>query len=209
MSGAEQQFLQKLDQSLGKCPNKQEILVEYQAHVQEITKECAAASNQYERIVKRLGSPKEIALMWRQELTITPRKMQWLFVLFNIGLFVGGGLLTIGYNVYEWNWVELIWVTLTNIPAIIIFIYLFFWGLLGYEIGKEFGPRGRKLLKKTFLLCIVPNLVLMNLTVFRLIPHEWFQPLLSIPFIVICIAFTGVLYPISLLGYRWGKRASI
>ncbi|MDC3417239.1 hypothetical protein [Aquibacillus salsiterrae] len=204
-------FMKNLDQSLGNYPNKQEILMEYQLHVSEIIAEEDDANHQdqYLKIEQRLGTPAEIAKLWQEEIVITPRKTQLIFIIFNSCLFVGGGLLTIGYNLLDWSLIEITWSYLTSIPAIIIMIYLVFWALLGYEIGKEFGPRGRKMLKRTFLVCIAPNVLLMNLTVFGIIPMEWFQPLLNIKFILICIGFTALLYPISVLGYRWGKKASV
>ncbi|MRH44179.1 hypothetical protein GH741_16170 [Aquibacillus halophilus] len=127
----------------------------------------------------------------------------------NICLFLGGILLTLTYHVFHWGWIDFIWERVTEIPSIIIMVYFLFWGLLGYEIGKEFGPRGRKLLQKTFFFCVAPNIILMALTIFRLIPYQWFQPLLSFPFIISCVIFTGLLYPVSWLGYHWGKKASV
>jgi hypothetical protein len=94
-------------------------------------------------------------------------------------------------------------------PTLIALLYLFFWALLGYEIGRGFGHGGRTLLKKTFLLSLIPNILLMVLTVFEIIPHSWFAPLLTKTFIIACILFTIILYPISVIGYRWGKKASI
>ncbi|MDL4842863.1 HAAS signaling domain-containing protein [Aquibacillus rhizosphaerae] len=208
---AEQHFLEQLDQSLGPFPNKQEIISEYEIHLYEIFNEIEIQdeTEAYETIEKRLGTPKEIAKMWMQEVRITPKKTQWIFVTFNLCLFVGGGLLTVGYNLFDWNWIDFTWRQLTAIPSIIIMLYLVFWGLLGYEIGKEFGHRGRKLLRNTFLICIAPNVLLANVTVFQLIPSQWFQPLLSVPFILVCIGFTALLYPISWMGYQWGKKASV
>ncbi|MFZ3578358.1 hypothetical protein [Virgibacillus sp. DJP39] len=90
-----------------------------------------------------------------------------------------------------------------------MFAYILFWSLIGYEIGREFGHGGHKLLRKTFVISIVPNLVLMYLTIFKLIPLEWFQPLLSVPFIAACVITTGFLYPVSWIGYQWGRKASV
>lgn len=210
MNEVNQQFFQELDREIGQHPDKQKIMADYELHVYELVQEESVDTNHmYDEIVSRLGSPHEIARIWKQDATITPRKTQWLFVLVNSGFFVGGSLLTLSYNVFQWSWIDLIWVRLTGIPAIIMIAYILFWGLLGYEIGKEFGHGGRKLLRKTFIFSVVPNLVLMYLTIFRVIPNEWFQPLLSVPFIVACIISTGILYPVSWLGYRWGRKVSV
>ncbi|OLS36844.1 hypothetical protein [Bacillus sp. MRMR6] len=212
MERPKNRFLEELGQLLGSHQDKEEILLEYESHIDEILVEsydCQDENAFFERINTRLGSPEEIAEMWKQELSVTPSHMKWLFIFLNILFFGGGSLLTLAHNLYEWKWLSVVWSHLTAIPTLIAILYLFFWALLGYEIGKGFGHGGKVLLRKTFLLSLIPNLVLMVLTVFEIIPHKWFAPLLTKTFIIACIFFTMILYPISLLGYRWGKKASI
>lgn len=212
MEQPKNKFLDELEKGLGNHQDKQNILMEYEAHINEILLEsydCNDESELTERINSRLGSPVEIAHMWKEELSVTPSNMKWLFILMNILFFGGGSLLTLFHNLFQWKWLSVVWEHLTAIPTIIAFIYLFFWALLGYEIGKGFGHGGRCLLKKTFLLSLIPNLLLMVLTVFEIIPHAWFEPLLTKTFIIACIIFTILLYPISWLGYRWGRKASV
>ncbi|WP_067726617.1 HAAS signaling domain-containing protein [Oceanobacillus damuensis] len=209
MSLAEQ-FLQDLDKEIGNHPEKREILAEYEQHVYELLNDVPVDENDiYKELAKRMGTPSEIAEIWQQEESVTPKKTQWLFVLLNISIFIGGILLTLSYHVFHWDWAESLWSGLTDATFIIMLVYASFWGLLGYEIGKEFGHGGYKLLKKTFVISLLPNLILMYLIVFKLIPYEWFQPFLSVPFIILCIAFTGMLYPISWIGYRWGRKVSV
>lgn len=210
MNGRNQRFFQELDKEIGHHPDKQKIMADYELHVYELLQEETIDEDHlYDEIVSRLGSPCEIAKVWEEDRSITPRKTQWLFVLVNSGFFIGGSLLTLSYHVFEWSWIDLVWVKLTEMPSIIMIAYILFWGLVGYEIGKEFGYGGSKLLRKTFLFAVIPNLLLMSLTIFQLIPHVWFQPLLSVPFIVACIVTTGFLYPISWIGYRWGRKISV
>jgi hypothetical protein len=212
MERPKNKFLRELDKGLGNHEDKKSILMEYETHIEEILLEsydCSDEKEIMERIISRLGSPEEIAAIWEQELSVTPSNMKWLFILMNIVFFGGGSLLTLFHNLFQWNWVAVVWSHLTAIPTIIAFIYMFFWALLGYEIGKGFGHGGRNLLQKTFLLSLIPNLLLMVLTVFEIIPHSWFEPLLTKTFIIACIIFTIFLYPISWLGYRWGRKASI
>ena len=197
---------------LGNHQDKEDILLEYESHIDEILIESLDCSNEDEimkRIVSRLGTPEEIAELWKEELSVTPSNMKWLFILMNILFFGGGSLLTLAHNLFQWEWLNIIWSYLTAIPTLIAFLYMFFWALLGYEIGRGFGHGGRGLLKKTFLLSLIPNLILMFLTVFEIIPHSWFAPLLTKTFIIACIIFTIFLYPISWIGYRWGRKASI
>ncbi len=212
MERLKNKFLKELEKGLGNHQDKQSILMEYEAHIEELLSEsfdCKDENQRMERILSRLGSPEEIAAIWKEELSVTPSKMKWLFITMNIFFFGGGSLLTLFHNLFQWKWLSTVWSHLTAIPTIIAFIYMFFWALLGYEIGKSFGHGGRTLLTKTFLFALMPNLLLMIVTVFEIIPHSWFEPLLTKTFIIACIIFTILLYPISWLGYRWGRKASI
>jgi len=211
MERPKNRFLNELSKGLGNQLDRDEILREYESHIDEILIESGSLEEDtvYEMIVSRLGSPEEIIKIWREEFSVTPSNMKWLFILLNILFFGGGSLLTLAHNVYQWKWITAAWNHLTAIPTLIAILYLFFWALLGYEIGKGFGHNGRVLLNKTFLLSLIPNLILMVLTVFQIIPHSWFAPLLTKTFIIACIIFTIILYPISWIGYRWGRKASV
>jgi hypothetical protein len=212
MERPKNRFLEQLAKGLGNQLDKEEILREYAAHIDEIlieSFECQNEDKVFDLIVSRLGSPDEIAQAWREEFSVTPSNMKWVFILLNVLFFGGGSLLTWAHNIYQWEWLSVIWNHLTEIPTLIAFLYLFFWALLGYEIGKGFGHKGRRLLRKTFLLSLIPNIILMVLTVFQIIPHSWFAPLLTKTFIIACIIFTILLYPVSWIGYRWGRKASV
>jgi hypothetical protein len=212
MEQPKSRFLEALAKGIGNHLDKEEILREYASHIDEIlieSFECHNPEKVYELIVFRLGSPEEISQLWREEFSVTPSNMKWLFILLNVLFFGGGSILTLAHNIYQWEWVSVIWNHLTAMPTLIAFLYTFFWALLGYEIGKGFGHKGRVLLNKTFLLSLIPNLLLMVLTVFQIIPHSWFAPLLTKTFIIACIIFTIFLYPVSLMGYLWGRKASI
>jgi len=212
MERQKNKFLEDLAKGLGNHQDKEDILLEYESHIDEIlieSSDCSTEDEMMKRIVSRLGSPEEIAELWKEELSVTPSNMKWLFILLNILFFGGGSLLTLAHNLFQWEWLAAIWGYLTAIPTLIAFLYMFFWALLGYEIGRGFGHKGRTLLINTFLLSLIPNLILMFLTVFHIIPHSWFAPLLTKTFIIACIIFTLFLYPVSWIGYRWGRKASI
>jgi hypothetical protein len=212
MERLKNRFLDELSKGLGNHQDKECILREYEAHIEELFIESLCEKKEdvtMELLISRLGEPQEIAAMWEEELSVTPSRMKWLFIFFNVFLFIGGSLLTLVHNLYESKWISIIWQAMTSIPMLLAFVYLFFWGLLGYEIGKGFGHGGRTLLRRTFLFSLIPNLLLMVLTVFQIIPHSWFEPLLTKSFIIACICFTIILYPVCLAGYRWGKKASI
>ncbi|WP_338448079.1 hypothetical protein R4Z09_17755 [Niallia oryzisoli] len=205
-------FLRELAECLGSHQEKEMILIEYETHLDELLIELKNIEDEAEmqdNIYTRLGSPGEIAAMWKEELSVTPSNMKWLFIAVNIFFFGGGSILTFAHNVFDWKWLTKLWSQLTSIPILIALIYMVFWALLGYEIGRGFGHKGKKLMKRTFLLALIPNLTLMVLTVFQIIPHKWFNPLLTETFMAICIFLTILLYPICLISYQWGKKASI
>jgi len=209
MKSGAKRYLKELTEMLDEDPELEEIIAEYTMHIQDILNEQIDNDDVYLILIERLGSPEEIAKMWKEEKSVTPGRMQRLFVFLNIAIFIGGALFTICYNVLEWGFIERLWSGITEATTIVILVYMLFWALLGYEIGKAFGARGKRILIRTFLICIIPNLALMYLIIFRLIPYEWFDPLLDTHFIIVCIICTAVLFPISWLGYRWGRKASV
>lgn len=212
MERLKNEFLADLAERLENHQEKETILKEYDVHLDELFLDLGTLGDESEvrdQLHIRFGTPEEIAAMWRAELSVTPSNMKWLFIAVNILFFGGGSILTLAHNLYDWNWLTSLWYQLTSFPILIALIYLCFWALLGYEIGRGFGHSGKTLMKKTFILALIPNLTLMVLTVFRIIPHEWFNPLLTKTFIGICILFTLLLYPVCLISYRWGKKDSV
>jgi len=90
MEQQKNKFLEELAEGLGNHQDKEEILLEYESHIDEILIETSDCSNEDEvmtRIVSRLGSPEEIAGLWREEFSVTPSNMKWLFILLNILFF--------------------------------------------------------------------------------------------------------------------------
>ncbi|MBU8880562.1 DUF1700 domain-containing protein [Bacillus sp. FJAT-29790] len=212
MERLKNEFLAELAQGLENHREKESILREYDAHLDELLVGLYKLEDESEvrdQVYSRFGTPEEIAAMWREELSVTPSNMKLLFIAVNIVFFAGGSALTLAHNLLDWNWLTILWVRLTSFPILIALIYLSFWALLGYEIGRGFGHKGKKVMKMTFVLALIPNIMLMVLTVFRIIPREWFSPLLTETFIGICILFTLLLYPVCLISYRWGKKASV
>ncbi|MFC7373445.1 hypothetical protein ACFQPF_17530 [Fictibacillus iocasae] len=206
-------YLKKLSKELKKHPKKRDILRDYELHLSELVeeqREKISTFDEWEQMMhERIGHPKEVALAWQEELSVTPNKTFYLFLLLNAAFFAAGALLTAVHFQSETAWVRHVWAALTSIPIIIMLVYLGFWALLGYEIGKSFGARGRVLMKKTFAFSIIPNFGLMLLVLFNIVPHEWFAPLLSETFIALCVGASFLLYPVCYAGYKWGKKQSV
>ena len=107
--------------------------------------------------------------------------------------------MTVFYQCIPSPTVHQLWFFFDKISVFIAFFYLFYWLLLGYEVGIEFGLGGKKLLKNTFYIALAPNLFLMVMALFRIIPPFVFALLLTSEFTAVCIYFTILLYPISIL----------
>lgn len=213
MITSKEEYLEILRLKLQNHVSLNEILIEYDHHISdmllELTHTNITEKEAMMTIIHRLGTPEEMAHLYQEELTVTKTNTKWIFFLGNLFFFIGGIALTFIYHYVSVPSVTKIWYFLTSIPFYLIVLYLFFWLLLGYEVGKEFGLSGRKLLHKTFYLSLLPNLTLMMLVVFRIIPMAVFAPLLTQEFIYVCIIATVFLYPISFLGFRFGTTRSI
>ncbi|MFA9560565.1 hypothetical protein ACERII_25010 [Evansella sp. AB-rgal1] len=207
-------YLNILKKELNNSANSAELLQEINLHLTELLEDITSSTNKKEEeamaeLIERVGTPSELASLYMEELQITPKKTQWTFISVNLLFFIFGITLTAIYHLVSFPFANQVWTFLTSFPSLIMILYMLFWGLLGYEIGKEFGFSGKNLLYKTFYITLVPNLLLMGLVVFRIIPLGWFDPLLTQPFIVACILCTIILYPISYAGYRWGIIHSV
>ncbi|WP_162037647.1 hypothetical protein [Chengkuizengella sediminis] len=207
------QYLEELGNELKKHAEKDEILLDYEQHISELANDCNIEIQTEQEwmfyITDRLGTPKGVARIWREELAVSHNRTLIYFLFVNLLFFFIGGLLTVLHFTLGLQWLTEVWRYLTSIPSLLMTLYMFFWALLGYEIGKSFGANGKKLLKKTFTIAIIPNLSLLIFVLFQIIPHEWFYPLLTESFILLCITSTIFLYPISYLGFCWGKKKSV
>lgn len=207
-------FLQELERELKAISNKEEVLKECDMHLTEMlldlqeTNPLLTEEDAMKTVFERFGSPESIAACYLKELDVTPKRMKWTFITVNLLLFLGGICLTVSYNLLP-AFVSSFWDVLTNLTTLIIFLYMAFWVLLGYEIGKEFGLGGKALLMKTFYFSLLPNLALMTLVLLGIIPFNWFGSLLTPGFITVCIFCTIILFPISYAAYRWGAIRSI
>ncbi|EOR23024.1 permease prefix domain 1-containing protein [Niallia alba] len=214
MIASKESYMQQLRDLLKEHEQSEEICREYELHLADMLEDIVLEKQYTEQeaitiAIERLGFPKEIAALYQEELTMTAKKTQWNFFFANLFFFVGGIGLTVIYHHLSNPTISKLWLFLTSIPFFLIILYLFFWLLLGYEVGKEFGLGGKKLLMKTFCISLVPNLLLMCSVVFKIIPSTIFDPLLTPEFILICISFTIMLYPICFLAFRYGTTRSV
>lgn len=199
-------FLIELETHLPHGVNKKDILREWEMHIYDAIIESGRSE---EEIIADFGSPSDIAKEYESN---TPVQKNWI-VPFYIGcnalFFIVGALITLAYHLTNHPVVETIWNTLIGYAPAIIGGYLLFWIFLGFEIGRTYGVRGSKLLSKTVFLSMLPNVLMMVLTLYKWIPTEVFEPLLTPVFVLVCVIFTFLLYPICRIAYRVGISRSL
>jgi hypothetical protein len=207
MIPSKEQFLQVLEQSLPNTVNKAEIIREYELHIEE--KLFDQPHLKIDEVLDQLGDPIVIAKQYVDFEPISKSFVSRNFVFCNFMFFFIGGLLTVCYHVFEDSILSDAWGLLAQIPLTIVVVYTVFWMVLGFEIGREYGLLGKQLFAKTFFISLVPNVLLMIMTLFQFIPTNWFQPILTPTFIAICVTMTFLIYPISKLFYYIGVYRSV
>ncbi|MBM6619577.1 HAAS signaling domain-containing protein [Bacillus suaedaesalsae] len=199
-------FLKELKAHLPYNVDKQDIIREWEMHIYDASKESECSE---EEVIVSFGEPKEIAKAYGNN---TPVQKNWV-VPFYIGcnalFYIVGSLVTLAYHTTEHPIVESIWNTLIGYAPAIIGGYLLFWIFLGFEIGRTYGVRGSRVLSKTVLFCMLPNVILMVLTLYKWIPIELFESLLSPMFVLVCVILNFLLYPICRIAYRVGISRSL
>ncbi|MFZ3589922.1 HAAS signaling domain-containing protein [Bacillus sp. DJP31] len=199
-----EEYLTQLERMLPSTINKKEVLQEWDIHFDDAMEEYSI-----ETVIGRLGKPVEIAAAYRESIPIHKNWIAPFYIGCNSLFFILGSLITIAYKMTDHPLAQTIWHSLVTVAPVIMGGYLLFWVYLGYEIGRTYGVKGYGLLTKTVLLTILPNILLMLLTLFNWIPAETFSPLLTPIFVFFCILFTFLVYPISRLAFKAGLSRSL
>lgn len=204
------EYIEQLEKELRHHSDQMEIVEEITAHIQEeISAENLTEKEAMAVIVNKLGSPQELAASFHNASLPTPPQVKVLFSLFNIGLFIVGIGITLAYHVGNLPFFYGIWVTLAQNNWWILIIYTAYWMLIGFQLGKEFGSQGKRLLTETVRLTLLPNLLFMAILFYGIIPMEWFHSFLTTPFLGACFVATILFYPISQAGFYLGRHQTI
>lgn len=205
MENLKQDYLQELKLALQNHPEMEDILNEISTHIEDGIKdkmligvpEKAAT----EQVLHHMGNPLELGKSFMRP--PSSRKMIHL-ILLNWAFFVCGLFITISYHFSDFRIVNHTWTYLSHKSHSILLLYSMYWIYLGYTIGKQYGPSGKKMVNKTMIWASIPNMVLMFITLFNVIPSDIFSPLLNPVFIVFCVIATVLFYPLSKLAFKIG-----
>lgn len=201
-----EEYLEKVKKALGDQPNASEICDEISSHIAEAANEkMLAGVNELEAhtaVLDELGEPSELANCFC--LPSDKKQKTIYFILLNWCFFLGGILLTVGHHVLHHWGIHYLWMVLENLSLLLLLSYSVYWVYVGFYIGKQFGPNGKRVVNRTIFHALIPNFVLMMLVLFDLIPRSLFSTLLSPTFLIICVIATILFYPIGKIAYKFG-----
>ncbi|KRG16168.1 HAAS signaling domain-containing protein [Lederbergia galactosidilytica] len=204
------QYIEQLEKELQDHPERIEIITEITDHIKEAMAEQVLPEKEaIAIIVNRFGSPQELAASFRQASLPSPYQVKGLFILFNMGILMVGIGITLGHHLGNIPFFHWAWQALAQNSWWVLLVYTVYWSLIGYLLGKEFGNQGKKLLIETVRLSILPNLCVMMIVLYGIMPMEWFRSFLTAPFFGACLIATILFYPISQAGFYFGKQQAL
>lgn len=213
MIRSKEAYMKQLEREMYAHPDNDVIMAELTVHIDEkmsyLLKKDLPEEEAIQIIIEQFGHPSELAVQFGGVSTKSPTIAKVVFVLCNSFLFFLGACITFGYHLVNAQVFQIYWEALAHNSWLILFMYTGYWVLIGYQIGKEFGEKGKRLLSDTISLAIAPNLFLMLAVLFGLFPVQWFSPLLTTSFIGACIGVTFLFYPLSQIGYYFGRHQAV
>ncbi len=197
------EFLSQLRVELEGHPMRDEIVAEYTDYIEQKHRDLLLQGNnelQAEALVmSQLVDPKKIVAQFSSgRLKTKPILRKVLLV--NYSLFFLGILITMAQSTV----VSHLWFYLVEQKWVILGAYSLLWGCIGYLIGKKYGFKGKKLHKRIFQFSLIPNYLFMLIVLYMEPIQQWFQPLLTPGFVVMCIVVTLFFYPMSKVSFKMG-----
>jgi len=205
MKNLKQDYLHDLKLALQNHPDKENILYEITTHIEDAIKDKMLIGISEKvatvEVLHSMGNPIELGKSFMQPSRSINIKH---LILLNWAFFGCGMFITLGNQLSDWTIVNHTWTYLTHKSHFILFLYSMYWIYLGYSVGKHYGPNGKKLVNKTMMWAYIPNMVLMFITLFNVIPGDIFSPLLNPVFMMVCVIATFLFYPLSKFAFKIG-----
>ncbi|HET7578826.1 MAG TPA: permease prefix domain 1-containing protein [Bacillales bacterium] len=208
MTPEKQRYLEELKKALGAEGQAEAVVKEINSHIEERMHDRMVFGIKEEEALdealQSLGSPRKLAKALMEGEASNRHTMRNVFIACNYLFFLGGTMLMIFSQILTLPIVHTVWESLTGVSGLILACYTGYWFYLGYEVGKQFGPNGKSLMNRTVLMSLIPNVLLMFLTLFRFIPQHLFNSMLTPEFVTVCVVATVFFYPISKAAYKIG-----
>lgn len=157
----------------------------------------------YEKLKEQIGSPAEIAKAYKDHTAPAENHFSTFFILLNLLFFIGGTAVTVLYLFADIAFIAV----LTPAKWLILSGYLFFWLLLGYLGGREYGINGKTVITKTVFASMLPNIIFMLVVLWNLIPGKPYESMLTPDFFLACIVSTFMFPLVSKCGFLIGKKS--
>lgn len=200
------EYLEKVKKALGSYQNSLEAYNEIFSHIEEAAKEKMLTGicehDAYKAVFHELGDPIELVRSFYP--TSEKSQKPIYFILLNWCFFFIGSFLTVGHRVFDFWLIHNTWMVLENLSLLLLLSYSFYWFYLGFVFGKQFGPKGKRIVNRMILWSLLPNFILMTLVLLNILPKDYFATLLSPMFLLLCVITTMLYYPISQLAYKFG-----
>lgn len=212
MNADVQGYLAEVQRHLPKHVNHGEVIAELGAHLHEAALELqhegmdsAAAVT---TVLRQMGAPRKLARAYSSSRPLSAAGWSAALLLVNglcfaagAGLLMGqqGGSATAAYGFH----------VLAAGKEGVLLIYALVWLLSGYMLGRKHGAQAEKRIRRVITLPLLPNYLFMLLVLFRILPGHWFDSLLSMPFLLLCIGATLMFSRLARLGCRWGTYAAL
>jgi hypothetical protein len=211
MKHKKEAYLHVLYQLLPAQLNRDEIVRELSLHiddaVEDLLRQGFTQKEAMLHTLAKLGEPKAVALRYYEWERSSPERsgtalilLNTLFFLVGVGMFVAQAYLPLHQQQAFWHLVT------THREALLVG-YSCFWLGCGYILGKRYGFSLRKSLRKLIHRPLLLNYALMLLVLFRIVPSEWFGPILTNDYVFLCVITTLCLSSLFALGYRFGIRS--
>ncbi|OIJ15568.1 hypothetical protein BKP35_00810 [Anaerobacillus arseniciselenatis] len=203
------EYLVALQKNLKKHPGQEDILLEYESFIydklQDYMKSGYTKQQAEAIVVQELPCPEDLAKYYKSFIPPKFKQIMLFSFIVNFIFFIIGGIITFLYHQFSNPTVIILWSYLIEMQWVILFLYSAFVVSIGFLIGKEFGSRFNRYIKKILFLTFSPNILFMIMVLYSWVPQKLFEPMLTPAFLMFCVILTLLYYPLSKVAYKIGQ----
>ncbi|HJV45507.1 MAG TPA: hypothetical protein VJ824_07250 [Bacillota bacterium] len=202
------QYLEQLAVCLSDHPRLHEIVAEWSNHIDEKKREfiCAGEdeADAQRKVLLQLDHPEIVASYYSQPSLWSPSTTFGLCQAMNFIIILSGLILTALHAYFPRPVIVSIWDFLVQWKWLLLFTYSTAPGFVGFWLGDRFGVNARKAMEQHRFVWF-PNFVLMYSVLFLSPVSQWFTPLLTNEFVLVCSVATILFMPML----RWGMKQGV
>ncbi|MWV45888.1 hypothetical protein GRF59_19920 [Paenibacillus sp. HJL G12] len=212
MNAELESYLEVVYRHLPRSINREDVVAELRAHLEEAAMELRATgmgtAEAVNLALSQMPHPRKLALAYRSGRPLPAAVWSAALLSVNGLCFAAGTWFIISHRLgstpasygFQLLAAQKEWVLL---------MYTLIWLLSGFMLGRKYGAQAEKCIRRIIILPLLPNYLFMLLVLFRIIPEYWFDSLLSLPFILLCVGATFMFGHLVRMGCKWGKSAAL